>query len=400
MLGKREQKQTKALNVVAPLKRVQTREHYAKWLTPELSVKIQRRNAMRKRAERTGIKADWRVFKDYRKVLSKELRDARLADLKADMDTRDSKERWKHVKNHARLAQKRQEEDIELEVEGKPVSEAKEVATSLNTYFKQKVVNLRSGLDVSVKRSLEYTDEYLGNKDIEEFNFKQVSSQTVKQVIRGLSNTGACGRDGISTEVIKKFKHVLTGPVAHVVNMSIHFGTYPSLWKLGHITPLPKGGNKKDPKNWRPICIMNAMSKVLETVLNNQISGWMEESGLYSTTQHAYRKVHSVSTALIELDTILRDQLNQGKTCAILTTDISAGFNLVSKEILIPKMSKFGFGEKSCQLLETYLTGRRTKTKVKNVLSSEVELDTGVGEGLNFFSCAMSDISVVAKRVI
>ena len=223
-------------------------------------------------------------------------------------------------------------------------------------------------------------------------------------MIKNLSNTGACGRDGISTEVIKKYKHVLTGPLTHIVNMSIHFGVYPSLWKTGHITPLPKGGSRKDPKNWRPICIMNSMSKVLETVINTQISAWMEESGQYSKTQHAYRKVRSVSTALIELDTILRNQLNQGKTCAVLTTDISAGFNLVSKEILIPKMAKFGFGSKSCQLLRNYLTGRRTKTKVKNILSSEVELETGVGEGSvlgpNFFSCGMTDISIVAVRVI
>ena len=43
-------------------------------------------------------------------------------------------------------------------------------------------------------------------------------------------------------------------------------------------------------KNWRPICINKAMSKVLETVLNNQISWHMESTGLYSETQHAYRK--------------------------------------------------------------------------------------------------------------
>ena len=127
----------------------------------------------------------------------------------------------------------------------------------------------------------------------------------------------------------------------------------------------------------------------------------MEETGLYSKTQHAYRKVRSVSTALIELDTILRDQLNKGKTCAVLTTDISAGFNLVSKEILIPKMSRFGFGKKSCQLLSNYLTGRRTTTKIKNIMSKEVNLETGVGEGSvlgpNFFSCGMTDISIITQ---
>ena len=91
-------------------------------------------------------------------------------------------------------------------------------------------------------------------------------------------------------------------------------------------------------------------------------------------------------------------------TVGVLTTDISVGFNLVSKEILIPKVKKFSFGEKSCKLLENYLTGRRTKVKVKNVVSPEVDLLTGVGEGSvlgpNFFSCGMTDVSVVARRVM
>ena len=361
-----EFKVVKALNVVAPMKRVRTRPHYAKWLTEELREKIKRRNAMRLKAERTMDRADWKVFKDYRKILLKQLREARMADLKADMDVKDSKERWRNIKVHSNLGVKKGEEDIELEIDGEMVTEPAKVANSLNSYFKQKVVNLSSGLDVSVVKSLEYTDEYLGQREVGEFEFSQVSRKRVKAIVRNLTNTGATGRDGISTEVLKKYVHVLTGPLTHVVNMAVHFGVYPTAWKLGLITPLPKGGSRKDPKNWRPICINTGMSKCLETVINDQISAWMETSGLYSKTQHAYRKVRSVSTALIELDTILRDQLNKGKTCAVLTTDISAGFNLVSKEILIPKMLKFGFGEKSCQLLSNYLTGRRTTTKICN----------------------------------
>ena len=345
---------------------------------------------MRLRAERTKDKANWKVFRDYRKVLSKQLRDARLEDLKADMDVKDSEESWRNIKKHSKLGVKKGEEDIELEINGELVSEPMKVANLLNSYFKEKVV-----------KSLEYTDEYIWEREVGEFEFSQVSRKTVKSIVRNLTNTGATGRDGISTEVLKKYVHVITGPLTHIINMSIHFGVYPSAWKLGQITPLPKGGLTK---NWRPICINTGMSKCLETVINNQISGWMEGSSLYCTTQHAYRKVRSVSTTLIKLDTILRDQLNKGKTCAVLTTDISAGFNLVLKEMLVPKMSKFGFGEKSCQLLGNYLTGRRSTTKIKNIMSKEVSLETGGGEGSvlgpNFFSCGMTDISVVAKRVM
>ena len=48
-------------------------------------------------------------------------------------------------------------------------------------------------------------------------------------------------------------------------------------------------------------------------------------------------------------------------------------------------------------------SGQRTQVKVKVILSPEVSLDTGVGEGgmlgLNFFCWGMTDVSVVAKRV-
>ena len=70
---------------------------------------------------------------------------------------------------------------------------------------------------------------------------------------------------------------------------------------------------------------------------------------------------------------------------------------------MVPKMRKFGFGVKSCKLLHNYLTSRRTKVKVKHVISTGVGLETGVCEGSvlgpNFFSCDMTDISVVARRL-
>ena len=64
------------------------------------------------------------------------------------------------------------------------------VATTLNNYFKDKVVTLRRNLNVSFRDSLSYTDEYLADKEVKEFEFKQVSCTYVKRIIRGLANTG------------------------------------------------------------------------------------------------------------------------------------------------------------------------------------------------------------------
>ena len=401
-LSKLNSKILRALNVVAPEKKVITSEKHAKWMTPEILVKIRERNALRRAAEESKVKEDWKLFKDCQKTLMKEMRTAKQEDFKTDMDVKNSKVRWARVKTHAKLSRKR-ENDIVLDVDGEEVSDPHVVSRTLNNYFKTKVVNLRKDLDVSVENSLSYTDEYITGKEFEDFNFHQISTRTVKRIISNMTNTGALGHDGIGTKVLKRWKHVIAPPLRHIINMSVFFGEYPEAWKLGLITPLPKGGNPKEMKNWRPICINPALSKVLESVLNEQISSHMESQKLYSETQHAYRKERSVTSALLELDTMIREQLNRGKIVGVLTTDVSAGFNLVSKEILIPKMARFGFQQESQELLSNYLSGRRTKVKVKNVLSDSVSLETGVGEGSvlgpNFFSCGMTDVSVVATRV-
>ena len=255
-----EFKVMRTLNIVAPEVTCVTRPHYARWMTPELKVKVSRRNAMRKKAETTRKVEDWKIFKGYQKVLMKEMREARQNSFKEDMDVKCAKKRWKIVKQHAGLG-KKQGGNIELQIDGELVDDPKKVAHELNNYFKYKVVNLRKDLRCSVEESLEYTEEYMEDKEVETFEFHQVSRKHVKNVIKNLANTGAKGRDGIPTQVLKKYSNVLTGPITHLINLSIYWGRYPSKWKEGIITPLPKGGNQTESKNWRPICITQRAQK-------------------------------------------------------------------------------------------------------------------------------------------
>ena len=60
---------------------------------------------------------------------------------------------------------------------------------------------------------------------------------------------------------------------------------------------------------------------------------------------------------------------------------MSAAFNLVAKSIIIPKLRRIGFGVFAAKLLENYLTGRRSVTKVSGVWSTAIQVLTGIGEG-------------------
>ena len=61
--------------------------------------------------------------------------------------------------------------------------------------------------------------------------------------------------------------------------------------------PLSKTRSPKVPKNWRPVVLLPCMSKLLDSTLNNLLKNLMEENGLMSPLQHAYR-----STSWMEFD--------------------------------------------------------------------------------------------------
>lgn len=242
----------------------------------------------------------------------------------------------------------------------------------------------------------------LGEAEVPSFGFRTVGTGTVKTIIHGLKNTGSLGRDGISTQVLKKFSNVLSPAVRHVINRSILTSCFPDGFKHGRIRPLPKKGSLKEPSNWRPVVLNTSLSKALENVLNSQLKDHLEDTGLMSQVQHAYRRHRSCQSAWLEIDTIVQGARNRGKHALILATDQSAAFNLVKKEIILSKLKVFGVDKPSARLICSYLTGRSTECLVGDAVSPHVHLASGVGEGSVvgplFFIATLCDVTVLSER--
>ena len=52
--------------------------------------------------------------------------------------------------------------------------------------------------------------------------------------------------------------------------MSLDMSTFPREWVKGFINILPKGGNLKDPSNWRPITQTLLLAKMLENIIQKR----------------------------------------------------------------------------------------------------------------------------------
>ena len=104
------------------------------------------------------------------------------------------------------------------------------------------------------------------------FELNCVGIATTKKAIRSMGLTKAIGVDGLPCSFWKEYCDELAPFVNLLINTSIRTGTYPTLFKDAIVVPVFKGGRKdrEDPASYRPISVLPALSKVLETVVINQ----------------------------------------------------------------------------------------------------------------------------------
>jgi hypothetical protein len=106
------------------------------------------------------------------------------------------------------------------------------------------------------------------------------------------------------------------------------------------------GGGKarNDPGSYRPVAILCTLSKVLETVAKEDLEAFMKANNILPTSQHGFRKGRSCTTALTTAHAAWVAAKARGKVVTVVGFDLSAAFNTVCREDLLPKMEAMGVG--------------------------------------------------------
>ena len=401
------------LNQLAPSVTITPVESFSPWLSkkrnPELVDELKKVKQIEEWAKTKKTKSAWQRAREARKSINIKVQRAK-EEYRTEFlqETETEAQFWERLKRCSDMTQQN-ENSIELHEEGRVITNSAELAELFNNYFKEKVELLHEkitqNVDLALKRTDDHIKKFFGQEERNNFlgpvktGFQTVEDKVILGIINNLKSSGAEGPDGLNTKIIKRFRTTMVPYLRYITNLAIMQSKYPSRWKMGIISPLPKSGNKHLKKNWRPVVLLCPASKILEKCLQVQIVGHLEARQIFPRTQHAYRKGKSCESALIDLNTQTEEARNRGMYVGTLITDMSAAFNLITKEVLCPKMARFGFDEPSCRLLHDYLTGRQTKCKIKSTYSRYVKLSSGVGEGSvlgpTFFACGLIDIDQV-----
>ena len=214
-------------------------------------------------------------------------------------------------------------------------------------------------------------------------SFRSVSVEELLVFAKELSDK-SCDLDVLPMWLFKSCLPELIHIIHFIVNESLKTGIFPSALKTAVVRPcLKKPTLDSDVLgNYRPVSNLSYISKLLEKVVHSQLVEFLNEEGLFSQFQSAYRKFHSCETAVTKIHNDLLIMMDKRSNVVLLLLDLSAAFDTINHSFLLKRLKyMYGINGIAIEWLKSYLSNRKYKVSINGSVSSECYLDIGVPQG-------------------
>ena len=197
--------------------------------------------------------------------------------------------------------------------------------------------------------------------------------------IKALANEKSPGCDGLTAEFYKTFSSVIGNDLVDVINNGFQKGELSITMRRGVIVLIPKGGEKKLLKNWRPISLLNYDYKIITKVLTSRLRDIMptiihpnQKCGING------RSIHDGAALIRDLIDYVNDKNLPG---LIVSLDQTKAYDRVEWDFLFKVLEKFNFGPNFINMIKTCYTNIESCVKVNGYTSMYFNLSRGIRQG-------------------
>ena len=172
----------------------------------------------------------------------------------------------------------------------------------------------------------------------------------------------------------------------------------PDDWAKVLTIMLFKKGDNKDPDNYRPIALINSITKIFTQILHQRILKWCHIKNAIPEFQSGFRAGRGCIDNIFTLSSIIQLQLQKkrGKLFAFFV-DFKRAFPSINHSILWQKLDKKGLSTKVIKIIMSLYSKANMSVKIGDSTSMSVDITEGVlqGEVLSpiLFALFLADIS-------
>ena len=342
----------------APFCQRKVRDCHAPYIDKDLRHKMFLRDLHKKRFSAPRNTDDWQKFNKLRNEVNslKSLKKRSHYSQTLEESRGDIKGTWE-VLNSA-LGKKSKSATINvLNVNGKEISDPKEIANELNSYFCSTAKRVQSE-DPAINRmgatsNFEFFIKKLP-KPCNTFRFKPILPQDVMKAIQKQKNSKSGNNP---TCFLKDAAPSVANPLSITFSGSLKQGQYSDNLKLSRISAIYKGkGSKSNPDHYRPISVLSAVVRLFEKLVHQQLFPHLED--LLSVNQSGFKPGHSTDTILLNTTNSWTINMDKGYFNLTLFLDLRKAFDTVDHKILLKKLYYYGITNNDLAWFESYLSNQ------------------------------------------
>ena len=208
-----------------------------------------------------------------------------------------------------------------------------------------------------------------------------VGQNGVEKLLKNLNAHKATGPDSISTRLLKELATELAPALTFIFQTSLDSGIVPHDWRMAHVVPVFKKGDKCSAANYRPVSLTSVCSKVMEHILHSQIMNHLEQHSILTPAQYGFRSKRSCETQLLATIQDLTSGLSDGLQIDAILLDFAKAFDKVPHTRLLMKLDYYGIRNCTIKWIQSFLEDRKQHVLVEGKASAEADVVSGVPQG-------------------
>lgn len=260
-----------------------------------------------------------------------------------------------------------------------------EAASAFNDFFITKIENLKKRIESPNCDTFSGTRKRAKKLSLKKGSLSlkniEISDSAVKKILSLMKPSSCPDIYGISPNALKLCPEILCVPLTLVIQKALAEEKFPQPWKTARVIPVHKKDARTSLANYRPISILPTFSKVLETVIKNSLTDYLEKNKILPASQFGFRRGLSTQDAIIATEHDFKKAKINKLSGGALLFDLSAAFDTINLEILIEKLHIYGADDSFLSMIASYLTNRYQKVTYQNSDSGTKSLDTGTPQG-------------------
>ena len=343
------------------------------FMSKALLVSRQTKHTLHKQAILHPTQENIAKYKEYRNAFNRTVRASKRKYFEENLlkSTKDPRKTWNLIKEALNSNNNESQTIEKLECNGTIITDKKEMANAFGEHFASAGLKVAQAINTTQHTAA----EYLPHPCEHELHLGTINNAEVVSVLRAMQPKSSQDINGLSMKILKQVAMEVSIPLTHIFNLSLTHGTFPDQLKTSRIVPIYKGGRKDQCDNYRPVALLNTLTKALEKIVAAKLTQHITSNNLLYEGQFGFQKGRNTEQNLIYTITNISNSINNGNYCIGVFLDLKKAFDVCSHEIMLQKLDNFGVRGTALQWFKSYLSNRKQSVDIQGQISDQQSIE-------------------------